>query len=394
MLIWIGFSLSIVALLYISRRSIWLAMTTAAVLLAVFTLSVNDMVTALARTFTDPSVLLIAFVVGVIPLIGGALEQSGGMDRLVSNMRMKKRAFFAVSPALLGLLPMPGGALLSAPLIERGGKGVPADVKAAGNVWFRHAFLLVYPLGSSLIASTKIASVSLYQAILFLFPAFVLTIGIGYFLILGGVSGKMTYEENFSLSGLMVPLGIILVAPVIDIIMKSTLQLSPPEIGTAVGVSVSLLLAMGSGGIGSSKLFSIAKKMKPWKYSLIILAMFLFLNVFTLSGSPEMLGSLNVPPMVLCVAIGFILGLITGRIETPIAIVIPIFLIAHGDVSLPVFAVTYFSIYLGYLISPVHPCVSVSLEYFSVPMSHFLRRMAIPVIIAGLADLVVAILVM
>jgi hypothetical protein len=289
---------------------------------------------------------------------------------------------------------MPGGALLSAPLIERGGKGVPADVKAAGNVWFRHAFLLVYPLGSSLIASTKIASVSLYQAILFLFPAFVLTIGIGYFLILGGVSGKMTYEENFSLSGLMVPLGIILVAPVIDIIMKSTLQLSPPEIGTAVGVSVSLLLAMGSGGIGSSKLFSIAKKMKPWKYSLIILAMFLFLNVFTLSGSPEMLGSLNVPPMVLCVAIGFILGLITGRIETPIAIVIPIFLIAHGDVSLPVFAVTYFSIYLGYLISPVHPCVSVSLEYFSVPMSHFLRRMAIPVIIAGLADLVVAILVM
>ncbi len=394
MLIWIGFSLSIVALLYISRRSIWLAMTTAAVLLAAFTLSVNGMVTALALTFTDPSVLLIAFVVGVIPLIGGALEESGGMDRLVSNMRMKKRAFLAVSPALLGLLPMPGGALLSAPLIERGGEGVPADVKTAGNVWFRHAFLLIYPLGSSLIASTKIASVGLYQAILFLFPAFVITLGIGYFLILGGVSGKMTYEEDFSLSGLMIPLGIILVAPVIDIIMKSTLQLSPSEIGTAVGVSVSLLLAMGTGGIGTSKLVSIAKKMEPWKYSLIILAMFLFLNVFTLSGSPEMLGSLNMPPIVLCVVIGFGLGVITGRIQTPIAIVIPIFIVAHGAVSLPVFAVTYFSVYLGYLISPVHPCVSVSLEYFSVSMSSFLRRMALPVILAGLADLAVALLVM
>ncbi len=394
MLIWVGFSFSIAALLYVSRRSIWLAMTIAAALLAVFTLSANEIFIAVTRTFTDPSVLLIAFVVGVIPLIGGQLEQSGGMDKLVANMRMGKKLFFAVSPALLGLLPMPGGALLSAPLIERGGEGVPAEVKAAGNVWFRHAFLLVYPLGSSLIASTKMASVSLYQAILYLFPAFVITVVIGYFLILRDVSGKMTYENCFSLSGLLVPLGIILVAPAIDLVMKSTLHLSPPEIGTAVGVSVSLLLAVVTGGIGAGQMVIIAKKMKPWKYSLIILAMFLFLNVFTLSGSPEMLGSLNMPPIVLCVVIGFVLGLITGRIETPIAIVIPIFLIAHGAVSLPVFAVTYFSIYLGYLISPVHPCVSVSLEYFSVPISSFLRRMALPVVIAGLADMAVALLVM
>jgi uncharacterized protein len=394
MLIWVGFSLSIVALLYISRRSIWLAMTTAAVLLAVFTLSGNGMLTALERTFTDPSVLLIAFVVGVIPLIGGTLEESGGMGRLVANMRMGKRIFFAISPALLGMLPMPGGALLSAPLIELGGEGVPADVKAAGNVWFRHAFLLVYPLGSSLIASTKMASVGLYQAIFFLFPAFVLTVSIGYFLILRDVAGKMNYENDFSLSGLLVPLSIILTAPVIDVVMKSTMDLCTPEIGTAVGVSASFILAIVTGGIRAPKLVAIGRKMWPWKYSLIILAMFLFLNVFTLSGSPEMLGSLNVPPIVLCVLIGFVLGVITGRIETPIAIVIPIFIVAHGAISLPVFAVTYFSIYLGYLISPVHPCVSVSLEYFSVPMSSFLRRMGLPVVIAGLADIAVALLVM
>jgi uncharacterized protein len=394
MLIWVGFSLSIVALLYISRRSIWLAMTTAAVLLAVFTLSGNGMLTALERTFTDPSVLLIAFVVGVIPLIGGTLEESGGMGRLVANMRMGKRIFFAISPALLGMLPMPGGALLSAPLIELGGEGVPADVKAAGNVWFRHAFLLVYPLGSSLIASTKMASVGLYQAIFFLFPAFVLTVSIGYFLILRDVAGKMNYENDFSLSGLLVPLSIILTAPVIDVVMKSTMDLCTPEIGTAVGVSASFILAIVTGGIRAPKLVAIGRKMRPWKYSLIILAMFLFLNVFTLSGSPEMLGSLNVPPIVLCVLIGFVLGVITGRIETPIAIVIPIFIVAHGAISLPVFAVTYFSIYLGYLISPVHPCVSVSLEYFSVPMSSFLRRMGLPVVIAGLADIAVALLVM
>ncbi|HEX32091.1 MAG TPA: hypothetical protein ENF88_00170, partial [Candidatus Acetothermia bacterium] len=96
MLIWIGFSLSILSLLYISRRSLWLAMTSAAAVLALFTLSTGEMLTVLSRTFADPSVLLIAFVVGIIPLIGGALEESGEMDRLVENMRMGKRLFFAV----------------------------------------------------------------------------------------------------------------------------------------------------------------------------------------------------------------------------------------------------------------------------------------------------------
>ena len=394
MLIWMGFSLSIVALLYISRRSLWLAMSAAAVALALFTLSPGQMSIVLVRTFADPSVLLIAFVVGIIPLIGGALEESGEMDRLVANMRMGKRLFFAVSPAMLGMLPMPGGALLSAPLIERGGEGVPAGLKAAGNVWFRHAFLLVYPLGSSLIASSKIASVGLYQAILFLFPAFLLTVAIGYFILLRHVDGRMNYDSGFSLPGLLVPLGIILAAPVIDVVMKSTLHLSHPEIGTAVGVSVSLLLAMGLGRMGGEKLLAIGKKMKPWKYVLIILAMFLFLNVFKLSGSPEMLAALNMPPVLLCVVIGFVLGLITGRIQAPIAIVVPIFVSAHGAISLPAFAVTYFAIYLGYVISPVHPCVSVSIEYFSISMSTFLRRMALPVAIAALADLVVALFIL
>ncbi|MEA3239627.1 MAG: DUF401 family protein [Candidatus Bipolaricaulota bacterium] len=394
MLIWTGFSLSIVALLLLSRYSLWLAMSAAALVLGLFTLSTSEMVMALTHTFADPSVLLIAFVVGIIPLIGGALEESGEMDRLVANMRMGKRPFFAISPALLGMLPMPGGALLSAPLIERGGEGVSAETKAAGNVWFRHAFLLVYPLGSSLIASTKIASVGLYQAILFLFPAFLLTVAIGYFILLRCVRGKVNYEGEFSLSGLLIPLGIILSAPIVDVVMKSILHLSHPEVGTAVGVSVSLLLAVIIGRIGEKMLLGIVTKMKAWKYMLIILAMFLFLNVFTLSGSPEVLAGLNMPPVLLCIVIGFVLGMITGRIQAPIAIVVPIFVTAQGAISLPAFAVTYFAIYLGYLISPVHPCVSVTIEYFAISISAFLRRMALPVAIAGAINLLVALFVL
>jgi len=122
---------------------------------------------------------------------------------------------------------------------------------------------------------------------------------------------------------------------------------------------------------------------------LIILAMFVFLNVFKVSGVPERIGALNLPPLVLTVLIGPLLGLITGRIQAPISIIVPIFVTAYGAISAPAFALTYFAVFLGYILTPVHPCISVSLEYFDVSLWALFRRMAVPAIL-GLAAAVVA----
>jgi len=88
------------------------------------------------------------------------------------------------------------------------------------------------------------------------------------------------------------------------------------------------------------------------------------------------------------VVVGFVLGLITGRIQAPTSIIIPIFITTYGAMSPAAFAVTYFAVFLGYMITPIHPCVSVSLEYFSTPVSAYLRIIAPPALIATLATLV------
>jgi len=394
MLVWIGFSLAVLLLLYLSRRSLALGMAVAAGVLAAFTLSGAEVGQALVATFGDPSVLLLALVVGLIPMIGGTLEVTGEMERLVANMRIGVKPFLALSPALLGMLPMPGGALLSAPLIERGAANTPADVKAAANVWFRHALLLVYPLGPALIASAKIAELDVYRVIPFQIPAFLLTLLLGYAFLLRRIKGRVGYSGGFSLPGLLVPLAIILVAPVLDLLLKSTVTLPYPEIGTALGVGASLLAAAAIGRLRPPAFKEILLKMQPWKFSLIILAMFTFLNVFKASGTPESIASLSPPPIVLCVVIGFALGLITGRIQTPTSIIIPIFLSIHGAMSPAAFAVTYFAVFLGYIVTPIHPCISVSLEYFSTPMPVFMRKMALPLAIATLITLLVGLWVL
>jgi len=366
-------------------------MTVASVALGAFTLSLTELGQAFLTTIADPSVLLLAGVVGLIPMVGGALEVSGQMDRLVGNMRIGRKPFLAVSPAILGMLPMPGGALLSAPLVESGaGADTPADTKAAVNIWFRHTILLIYPLGPALIVSAKIAGLDLYRVMVFLAPAFLLMSVLGYLLLLRHVDGNIGYKGRFSLRGLLTPLLIILIAPGLDLVAKRAFYLPYSEIGTAIGVTVSFVLAVIIGRLKATDIRQVWQEMRPWKFSLIIFAMFLFLNVFNLSGVPQALADINLLPVVLCVVLAFALGMITGRIQTATSIIIPIFLHKYGVMSSAVFAVTYFAVFLGYIITPVHPCVSISVGYFSTSMAALLKRLSIPVVIAVLVNLAIA----
>jgi integral membrane protein (TIGR00529 family) len=391
MVAWIGFSLSLVLMLVVSRRNLALGMAMAAAILAAFTLSPQALGEALWQTISDPSVLLLAVIVGLIPMIGGAMEASGEMDRLVENLRIGVRPFLAFAPALLGMLPMPGGTLLSAPLIERGAGHTAPDVKAAANIWFRHVLLLVYPLGPALIASAKVASLDVYAVIPYLAPAFLVTVGGGYLFLLRRASGRLSQSGPFSLIGLVVPLAIILSAPFLDLLLSSTLDLPVAEIGTIVGVTVSLVAATAVGRLGARQLRTIFRRMKPWKYALIILAMFAFLNVFTASGVPERIAGMALPPVVLCVVVGAVLGLITGRIQAPMSIILPIYAAGHGAMSPVIFAVTYFAVFMGYILTPIHPCVSVSLEYFKSSLAGFWRTVAAPAAIGLFAALVAGI---
>ncbi len=380
MIAWFGFFLAIVALLVISRKNLAIAMFIGAFILGVFTMPPDKVATAFYRAFTDPSTILLALVLGLIPMIGGTLKASGQMDNLVNNMRIGKKAFLGVSPALIGMLSMPGGALLSGPLVEKGGKGVSKDKKAGLNVWFRHILYLIYPLAPQLIVSAKVAGLDIYRIIPYLVLLFFFSLFLGYFFFLRDVPRKTDYEGKFSLKKLLPPLTVIFLAPVLDFSLKAFV--SPEEVATLIGVTTSLVLAIIIGKVRTSNLYGVAKDSKPWNFALMMVGTVIFLNVFTISGIPELLGSIEITAEILCVAIGFLLGFGTGRMVTPAGIVIPIFLTKFGPISPIIFAITYFSIFLGYVLSPVHPCVSLSAEFFGIDIKGFFKVTAPPALIA------------
>ncbi|MFP4136706.1 MAG: DUF401 family protein [Candidatus Acetothermia bacterium] len=384
MLTWISLIVSLLLLLVIAQRNLELGMFTAAVFLGLTTMSWGGFLGEVGATFSDPSILALAGLVGIIAMIGGILEESGEMENLVRNMRIGKRPFLGTSPALLGMLPMPGGALLSAPMVESSGDDLAGNTKAVINVWFRHILFLIYPLAPALIASAKIAGLNVYDTVLYLLPFFLLSVLLGYFFLLRETETEMSYSEAFSLRGLLAPLGVILMAPLVDIVLKSAFDFPVTEYPTLIAVSLSFAAAIGLSGYGISRLREVALKMKPWKYVLIVLGMFTFLNVFQSSSAPEAIGNLDFPITVLVVGVSFLLGLSTGRIQAPASIVFPIFLARQGGEAVPLvaFALVYFSTFVGYAISPIHPCVSVSIEYFNSSMGDYVKKIATPALIS------------
>jgi len=389
-LTWIGFLVSLAGILIISKKNLALALISGALILGLFTLSPAVVLDRVVYTITDSSIILLALAMGAIPIIGGTMKESGQIDSLVNNVRIRRRYLLPFSAALMGLLPMPGGALLSAPILERGGEGVSNDLKATINNWFRHLFILVYPLSPALIVSAKISSLDVYVAIIYLLPGLFLASILGYIFFLSRVQGSLSYPERFSWSALTFPLIIILSAPALDFVLKRTLSLGSLAtlIGVTTGLSLSIVLSRKK-----LDLRKIAVGMKPWNFSLIILGMFLYLHIFQASGAGNLIATLPLPPLTLSVTAGFLLGLATGRVQLPASIILPVYLATADHITPFVFALIYIGIYFGYIISPVHPCLVVTCEYFRIPIRDMLVKLTLPTLIVFFTVLLVSLII-
>lgn len=207
LLIWIGFFFSLAIMILIARKNLWLGFIIGALILGFINLRLVVIFQQIKSTIFDPAILLLGVAVGIIPLIGGVLEESGLMEGLFKNLRLKRKLFLIFGPAFLGMLPMPGGALLSAPLVLRAGDDISDKQYTAINVWFRHALILIYPLGALLVTS-KMAGLYLYRALLYLIPGFVLMILLGWIFLLKGIKGNLPTQKHINYKALFTPIGI------------------------------------------------------------------------------------------------------------------------------------------------------------------------------------------
>ena len=116
------------------------------------------------------------------------MEESGLMMEMIQKMRISKRSSLMVIPALFGLLPVPGGALMSAPILHQIDTEEDANKKVSINVWYRHTLILIYPLSSSVILASILTNINLYIIVIGLLPGLILMWIIGYITLVKNVA--------------------------------------------------------------------------------------------------------------------------------------------------------------------------------------------------------------
>jgi hypothetical protein len=92
----------------------------ALVLGLLFQMSAGDLVQGTLRAFLNADNLKLVLALELVLLFSAVLKESGAMHRAISalsGLLQDARFTVAVIPAIIGLLPVVGGAMLSAPLV-------------------------------------------------------------------------------------------------------------------------------------------------------------------------------------------------------------------------------------------------------------------------------------
>ena len=204
-----------------------------------------------------PKTLSLSVVVTLILVLSHSLEAAGQMERLLNHFKGVVRhagTNLVIFPALIGLLPMPGGAIFSAPMVKNLGEryDLAGDRLSYVNYWFRHIWEYWWPLYPGVLLTTAISGLDLWVFVICLFPMTLVAVTAGY-LPLGSAireaDARRTAVERAPFRPFLRELTPILIAIVLGIGLGTVLTGPFARAGLTIaketGLIVALMLSIG-----------------------------------------------------------------------------------------------------------------------------------------------------
>ncbi len=357
--------------------------------------------------------LLISMVIGLSSQMSG----TGMMKRLVVSLkeRVNQKTALAALPAVIGLLPMPGGALFSAPLVDDcdDEKLLSPMEKSRINYWFRHVWEFTWPLYPGVILAADIAGIAVWQIFLTGLPVSAAAILAGYLfylLPLKHAGGNVRNADTRSANPLLP-----LLAPILIVILVYIfLLLFLPGIGTfsrylpmIIGLSCSMIYLQIRTPLERSDWRSIVFNPRTLQMVLIVLAVRIY-GAYIEAPLPDgsrliellrlEMSSAGIPVRALISLIPFISGITTGVSVGFVGASFPIVFSLLGPdptlaLTLSTLILAYPFGFMGTMLSPVHVCLIVTNEHFGTSLVPSLASVVKPALVVMAASVAVSVLI-
>lgn len=309
---------------------------------------------------------------------------SESLSKIVKNPKIVS----SVLPAVVGLLPVAGGALMSAPIVDSEAEKMKlkSEKKAYINIWFRHIILPVYPLSLFLIITVALTGTTLASLILRQIPIVAVMIVMGYVTGFWKVSNPKTETEERAKNDLRSEMKAFLkafspmVATIVAAIFVGVLNYDLSRRGLDVLMATFLGLIVLA-VISNSNFRALANSLKNWVVYDVTCATygaFLLRNVTNAAGISEiftpLVASGSIDATVLLTVVPTVLGFLTGSPSGGVAISISM-LGGIFTFSPKTAVLIYIGAYLGYVIAPTHLCFTFTADYFKSPFSKIYKHL-------------------
>jgi integral membrane protein (TIGR00529 family) len=324
----------------------------------------------------EVSTIELAGLMTLMYFLAKSMQELGVVQKLITSFQtlFTKGGILGIIPAVYGLMPIPGGALFSAPLIDEEGTKyrLKAYQKNFLNIWFRHIWFPVYPITASmiLICSPEFANVNIFNLVIIHIPVFITSVILGVVFLKNStyrLSNIVSPPVKYKTGGL-----IYLLLPVVPLLFYVALQsygfsqIRSFLIG--IGASIFILYLLERKQVIT--FFNVIKKSVTWNLALAIFGIMIFRDMIYVSKVNivivEVFRNLPFPPLLILILIPFLLGILTGFNLGAIALSFPMVEPLFSLVSLSILKLTsivFMSSVVGYLISPIHLCNVLSSEY-------------------------------
>lgn len=327
-------------------------------------------------------------VIVLITTLGRLLKELKFLERLseaCKGLPGGNRTALAVMPPLVGLMPMPGGSLLSAPLVDNvlvGSRYVP-EFRTASNYWFRHLVEFFWPIYPGIILTEAITGLPIGTVSLMQAPLSVIMITIGLVFFIRKVDNSGTNETDFfgAVLGIAKTVWPIALAIAVYAILKVDL---------ALAVLISFIVLLVIARPPKDNLLRALKEGLSFKLVFLVFGTLSFQTALELSGAigsiPKLSLQFNLPEELLIFLVCFAAGILTGMVAAFVALSYTLLagFLYQPEIMPSYILLAYLSGFVGMMLSPSHLCLILTNEYFRSDLLKVYRRLAIPLILLAL----------
>ena len=322
----------------------------------------------------------IIFIVFLSLFLVALMEKIGYLHIMVKSI---KAIFSSLGGAMvtisgfIGLLPMPGGAYVSARLVDPLTKEMKLNPLEATtlNYWFRHLWEYWWPLYTGVIVAVAIFKLTIPDFVIHMFFLSILAIFGGYIFIYYPImrrkNVKRRKEKKNLRDFLLLTYSIwpILAVMFLTLLFRVDLFISLLSIDSILVIQ--LLMQRKPENVVKSLRFAF----NPMFLGVTFAALFMKIAVIETNSmvyTYTFFNAYGIPPFIVIILLPYLAGLMTGVTVAYVAATFPL-LLAY-PMGYPAIALAYASGYGGHLTSPVHLCLVMSAKHFNADVFSVIKK--------------------